>query len=44
MDTILGFFGLAIWIAGTVGLAAGLTWVVVKLFPGDGDLKPKPQS
>ncbi len=44
MDTVLGFLGLAIWIVGTIGIAAGITWLVVKVFPGDEDLKPKPQS
>ena len=43
MDTILGFLGLAIWIVGTIGIAAGVTWLVVKLFPGDEGLKAKPQ-
>ena len=44
MDTILGLLGMTIWIAGTISFAAGVTWVVVKLFPGKDDLKPKPQS
>jgi hypothetical protein len=44
MDTFLGFLGMAVWIAGTISIAAGVTWLVVKLFPGDEDLKPKPQS
>ena len=43
MDTVLGFLGLAIWIAGTISIAAGITWLVIKLFPGDENLKPKPQ-
>jgi hypothetical protein len=44
MDTILGLLGMAVWIAGTIGIAAGITFVVVKLFPGDEDLKPKTES
>jgi hypothetical protein len=45
METVLGLVGMAIWIASTIGIAAGVTYVVVKLFPGgDEDLKPKPQS
>jgi hypothetical protein len=48
MDTILGLLGMTIWIAGTIGLAAGITYVVMKLairfFPSDEDLKPKPQQ
>ena len=35
MDTFLGLFGVAIWIVGVIALAAGVTYVVVKLSPGD---------
>jgi hypothetical protein len=35
MDTILGLFGVAIWILGVIALAAAVTYVVVKLSPGD---------
>ena len=44
MDTVLGLIGMALWIAGTIGLASGVTYLVVKLFPGDDDAAPKPQS
>jgi len=44
MDTVLGLFGLAFWIAGTIGLASGVTYLVVKLFPGDDEVAPKAQS
>jgi len=44
MDTILGLFGMAIWIAGTIGIAAGVTYLVVKIFPGDEKLKPTSES
>ena len=44
MDTILGLLGMAVWIAGTIAIAAGITFVVIKLFPGDEDLKPKAES
>jgi len=44
MDTVLGLFGIAFWIAGTIGLAVGVTYLAVKLFPGDDDTAPKPQS
>jgi len=40
MDTVLGLLGMALWIVGTIALAAGVTYVVVRLFPGDEDLKP----
>jgi hypothetical protein len=33
MDTVLGLIGLVIYIAVIVSLAAGVTWVVVKLSP-----------
>ena len=33
MDTVLGLTGLVFYIALIVGLAAGVTWVVVKLSP-----------
>ena len=33
MDTVLGLFGLAIYIVLIVGLAAAVTWLVVKLSP-----------
>ena len=45
METVLGLFGVAIWIAGTISIAAGITYVVIKVFPGgDEDLKPTSQS
>jgi hypothetical protein len=44
MDTILGLLGIAFWIAGTISLAAGVTYLVVRLFPGEDDASPKPQS
>jgi hypothetical protein len=44
VDTVLGLFGVVIWIASTIGIAAGVTYVVVKLFPGGESLKPKSES
>jgi hypothetical protein len=44
METVLGLFGVAIWIASTIGIAAGVTFLVIRLFPGDEDLKPKSES
>ena len=35
MDTFLGLIGMAIWIVAVIALAAGITFVVVKLSPGD---------
>ena len=33
MGTVLGLFGLLFYIFAVVGLAAGVTWIVVKLSP-----------
>jgi hypothetical protein len=33
MDTVLGLLGLAVYIVVILGLAAGVTWLVVKLSP-----------
>jgi hypothetical protein len=33
MDTVLGLFGLALYIVAIVGIACGVTWLVVKLSP-----------
>ncbi len=39
MDTLLGLFGVAIWIVAVIALAAAITYVVVKLTPGDKSTK-----
>ena len=44
MDTVLGLLGMVVWIAGTIAIAAGITFVVVRLFPGDEELKPKTET
>ena len=33
METVLGLIGLLVYIVGIVALAAGVTWIVVKLSP-----------
>jgi len=33
METVLGLIGLVVFIICVIGLAAGVTWVVVKLSP-----------
>ena len=33
MDTVLGLLGLLVYIVAIVSLAAGITWIVVKLSP-----------
>jgi hypothetical protein len=42
MDVILGLFGIAVWIVAVIVLAAAVTYIVIKLTPGDKDEKPKP--
>jgi hypothetical protein len=43
MDTALGLIGLAVFIVCTIALAAGVTWLVVRLSPTPGS-KPKPTA
>jgi hypothetical protein len=43
VSTVLGLIGLVFFIACVVALAAGVTWVVVKLSPAPGS-KAKPQD
>jgi hypothetical protein len=33
METVLGLFGVALWIVSVIALAAGITYVVVRLTP-----------
>ncbi len=33
METVLGLIGLVVYIVAIVGLASGVTWLVVKLSP-----------
>jgi hypothetical protein len=42
MDTILGLFGILVWIATVMALAAGVTYAVIRLSPGGkSDKKPE---
>ena len=34
MSTVLGLLGVAIYIPCIIGIAAGVTWIVVKVSPG----------
>ena len=43
MDTILGLFGMVVWIVAVIALAAGVTYAVIKLSPG-GRSGPKPEQ
>jgi hypothetical protein len=40
METALGFFGIVVWIVSVISLAAAITWVVVKLSPGEKPNEP----
>jgi hypothetical protein len=33
MGTVLGLIGIAVFVLCVIGLAAGITWLVVRLFP-----------
>jgi hypothetical protein len=39
MGTALGLVGLAIFIPCVIGLAAGVTWLIVKISPAPGSKK-----
>ena len=43
MDTVLGLFGVVVWVVFTIGLAMGVTYVVVKVLPG-GDKPDTPAA
>jgi hypothetical protein len=43
VTTALGLIGVALFITGVIALAAGVTWLVVKLSPAP-DSKPKPEA
>ena len=46
MSTVLGLLGVALYIPCIIGIAAGVTWVVVKVSPGtkEAAAKAKAQS
>ena len=45
MSTFLGLIGVAVFIVLVISLAAGITWLVVKISPTDkGDAAAKPRS
>jgi hypothetical protein len=35
MDTVLGLLGIVVWIVVVIGIAAAVTWLVVKVTPGE---------
>jgi hypothetical protein len=42
VDTVLGLIGLVFFIAAVVGLAAGITWLVVRISPNPATKNLKP--
>jgi hypothetical protein len=44
VDTVLGLIGVVVFIACTIALAAGITWVVVRLSPAPGSKPKTPES
>jgi hypothetical protein len=40
VDTFIGFLELALWVVVVVGLAAGVTYAVIKLFPAKDESAP----
>ena len=44
MDTILGLLGMLVWIVAVMALAAGITFAVIKLSPGEKPKKPEQEA
>jgi hypothetical protein len=44
MDTILGLLGMLAWIVAVMALAAGITFAVIKLSPGEKPKKPEQEA
>jgi hypothetical protein len=44
LDHVLGLIALAFYIVGIVGLAAGITYVVIKIFPTERTPKKDPEE
>jgi hypothetical protein len=44
MDTVLGLFGMLLWIVAVMALAAGITFAVIKLSPGEKPKKPEQEA
>jgi Mn2+/Fe2+ NRAMP family transporter len=41
LETVLGLIGMAVFIVATIALAAGVTWLVVKITPSGNKSKPE---
>jgi len=44
VDTVLGLIGFVLFIPAIIGLAAGVTWVVVRISPPTKDTKANVES
>ncbi len=44
MESVLGLLGLIVFCAAVISFAAGVTWLVVKIFPTKTKKKPEPQA
>jgi hypothetical protein len=44
VETVLGLLGVALYVPTIIGIAAGMTWIVVKLSPGTKDAAAKAKS
>ena len=42
METVLGLIGILVFAASVIALAAGVTWIVVKVSPAEKPDKPQP--
>ena len=43
IEDVLGLLGLVVFCTAVISLAAGITWLVVKLFPSSEKKKDKPE-
>ena len=44
MGTVLGLLGLTFFVVAVIAIAAGVTWIVVRLFPTTEKKKPQAQE
>ena len=44
MDTILGLLGMVVWIVSVMALAAGITYLTIKLSPGEKPKEPEQEA
>jgi hypothetical protein len=44
MATVLGLIGMVIWIVSVIALAAGITYLVVRVTPERAEKPPAPES